>query len=242
MKSGSPRRSAGLRRGEEGQDEGHREGHRHVVVERRGERLDEGAGEGEGAGDTDRARPVGGAGVEGRAGRPGREEGRGGSAEGHEGGEADPALARVPREARPPTAWPTSEAIPSPTARMPQPAAAIHRRSRKSRTRAEHGEGVGEDAHRVAARHVRAAPHPLPAHAGQDLPVEEKGPQGEERGLPPRQPAQEEREGDAADVDDPPGELAPGEAHEALPAGGTSPWARSQRTVSRSPSASGRHS
>ena len=35
----------------------------------------------------------------------------------------------------PPAAWPTSEAMPSPTARMPQPAAAIHRRSRNSRMR-----------------------------------------------------------------------------------------------------------
>ncbi len=33
----------------------------------------------------------------------------------------------------PPAAWPTSDAIPSPTARMPQPAAAIHGWSRNTR-------------------------------------------------------------------------------------------------------------
>ena len=112
------------------------ERHGQVVVERRGQRLDERADERERQRHADRAGPM----------RPPPARA------------AAPAIqaARTPRRRRrrrrrpakpaqplrgfhgrrgPPSAWPTSEAMPSPKASMPQTAAAIHSRSRNTRTR-----------------------------------------------------------------------------------------------------------
>ncbi len=247
-RSGSSRRSAGSRRGEERQREGHGERHRDVVVERRGERLDERAGEGEGERDADRPRPVRRVGAERQPRGEGPQQRRGRRAEDDEGGEADPALARVPRQARPADRL-AEERRHAVTDGEDAPAGGGHPQAlAEEEDEREHGERVREDADRVAALDVGRAPHAAAADARQHLPVEDERREREERRLRPREPAQQEREGDAADVDDAARRLAPVQAHARARGGpgltrepaGTRPSRRSQPIVSRRPSASGR--
>ena len=239
--AGIAREQDRLGRRDERQRQHRRERHRDVVVERRRQRLDERADRRERERGPDRARPVQRVGVEREPRDPRRQERRGGRAEDDEGDEPRPALASVPRQARAAgqLADEARHAVAhgqDPPARRRHPEAVA-----EEQDEGEHRERVGEDPDRIAARDVRRAPHPAAEEPRQHLPVEDEGGERHERGLRPRQPAQQQRERHARDVDDAPRELAARQAHEALPRASSCPAARSQRTVSRRPSASGRH-
>ena len=107
----------------------------------------------------------------------------------------DPALARVPGQAR--SAHGLADDRGHPVARRastPQTAAAIQSSSRKHEHEAEHRQRIEEDAERVAGAVLGLAPQRAAAQARQHLPVEEEGGGGHERGLRPGEIAQQEGE------------------------------------------------
>ena len=214
------------RRVEQRQQQHHRQRHRDVVVERRRQRLDDRRRRAPApaprracaASARRRARAA--------AARPTRPAGtRAERAEDDEGREADPALARVPRQARAAGrladerghAVADGEDAPA-GGGHPQPAV-------EGEDHRQHRQRVGEDADRVAAREIGAAPQAAAADPRQHLPVEQERGERERRRLRRVEPAQQQREADAADVHQPAQQLAAREAHAARPHGGTEPLA-----------------
>ena len=164
-------------------------------------------------------------------------------AAGHEGGEADPALARVPREAR--AAHRLAHERGHPVAHGEDaPARGGHPQAvPEEQDEGEHGERVGEDAHRVAARRRPAPRHiPFPPTRGRTCQLKRKAPRA--RSAACHHVSQRRRSAKATQptwttlrASSPRSRLTRRSRRAER-----APGARSQRTVSRSPSASGRHS